>query len=67
LIEPGRYLVGDAGLLRTQIVLIARKSPHERERCIYLDAGLYNGLDETLDERIPYRIRTSRGGGRSAP
>jgi ornithine decarboxylase len=28
-----------------------------------LDAGLYNGLDETLDERIHYRIRTPREGG----
>ena len=67
LIEPGRYLVGDAGLLRTEIVLISRKSPRERERWIFLDAGLYNGLDETLDERIHYRIRTSRDGGPCGP
>jgi ornithine decarboxylase len=70
-IEPGRYLVGDAGILRTEILLIARKSAHERERWIYLDAGLYNGLDETLDERIHYQIRTSRdyegGGGPCGP
>jgi ornithine decarboxylase len=62
LIEPGRYLVGDAGLLRTEILLISKKSPHERARWVYLDAGLYNGLDETLDERIHYRIRTLRDG-----
>ena len=62
LIEPGRYLVGDAGLLRAEILLISKKSPHEVERWIYLDAGLYNGLDETLDERIHYRIRTPRDG-----
>lgn len=67
LIEPGRYLVGDAGLLRTEILLISRKSPHERERWIYLDAGLYNGLDETLDERIHYRIRTPRDGAVGGP
>jgi len=67
LIEPGRYLVGDAGLLRAEIVLISRKSLHERERWVYLDAGLYNGLDETLDERIHYRIRTPRDGGRCGP
>jgi ornithine decarboxylase len=65
LIEPGRYLVGDAGLLRAEILLISRKSPHERERWVYLDAGLYNGLDETLDERIHYRIRTPRDGSPS--
>jgi ornithine decarboxylase len=66
-IEPGRYLVGDAGLLRAEILLISRKSAHERERWIYLDAGLYNGLDETLDERIHYRIRTPRDGGACGP
>jgi ornithine decarboxylase len=45
-IEPGRYLVGDAGLLRTDVLLISQKSPHEAERWVYIDAGLYNGLDE---------------------
>ncbi len=67
LIEPGRYLVGDAGLMRTEILLISRKSAGERERWVYLDAGLYNGLDETLDERIHYRIRTPRDGGACGP
>jgi ornithine decarboxylase len=67
LIEPGRYLAGDAGLLRAEVLLISKKSMHERERWVYLDAGLYNGLDETLDERIHYRIRTARDGGPSGP
>jgi ornithine decarboxylase len=67
LIEPGRYLVGDAGLLRTEVLPISRKSQHERERWIYLDAGLYNGLDETLNERIHYRIRTPCDGGPCGP
>jgi ornithine decarboxylase len=66
-IEPGRYLVGDAGLLRAEVLLISRKSPHEQERWVYLDAGLYNGLDETLNERIHYRIRTPRDGAPSGP
>jgi ornithine decarboxylase len=67
LIEPGRYLVGDAGVLRTEVLLISRKSEHERERWVYLDAGLYNGLDETLNERIHYPIRTPRDGGATGP
>jgi ornithine decarboxylase len=67
IVEPGRYLVGDAALLRTEILLISRKSPHEHERWIYLDAGVYNGLDETLGERIHYRIRTPRDGGACGP
>lgn len=67
MIEPGRYVVGDAGVLRTEIVLIAHKSAQDRERWIYLDAGVYNGLDETMNERIHYRVRTSRDGGPGAP
>jgi ornithine decarboxylase len=66
-IEPGRYLVGDAGLLRAEILLISRKSRDEPERWAYLDAGRYNGLNETLDERIRYRIRTMRDGGPVGP
>lgn len=57
IIEPGRYMVGDAGLLRAQILLIAQKSRHAKHRWIYLDAGRYNGLPETLGERIHYRLR----------
>lgn len=67
LIEPGRYLVGDAGLLRTEVLLISRKSAGERERWVYLDGGVYNGLGETLNERIHYRIRTPRDGGDCGP
>lgn len=67
LIEPGRYLVADAGLLRTEVLLISRKSARAHERWVYLDAGRYNGLNETLDERIRYRIRTPREGHACGP
>jgi ornithine decarboxylase len=53
--------------LRTEILLISRKSAGERERWVYLDAGLYNGLNETLNERIHYRIRSPRDGGVCGP
>ncbi len=66
-IEPGRYLVGDAGLLRTQVLLIARKSRRASRRWVYLDAGRYNGLPETFGERIHYRIRPSIHGGPIEP
>ncbi|HUZ74176.1 MAG TPA: type III PLP-dependent enzyme [Stellaceae bacterium] len=66
LIEPGRYLVGDAGLLRSTVLLIAVKSRYARRRWVYLDAGRYNGLPETLGERIQYRLRTPRDGGPDA-
>jgi ornithine decarboxylase len=60
MIEPGRGLVGDAGMLRAQVLLVARKSHRATKRWVYLDAGRFNGLPETLDERIQYPIRTQR-------
>ena len=67
IIEPGRYLVGDAGILRSEVLLVARKSRHARKRWVYLDTGRYNGLPETQGERIQYRLRTMRDGDRCAP
>ena len=66
-IEPGRYLVGDAGVLRSEVLLIAKKSRRAEKRWVYLDAGRYNGLPETQAERIRYRIRTPHQGRPGAP
>jgi ornithine decarboxylase len=66
-IEPGRYLVGDAGVLRSQVLLVAKKSRRAERRWIYLDAGRYNGLPETQGERIRYRLRTPRDGAACGP
>ena len=66
-IEPGRYLVGDAGVLRAEVLLIAKKSRRAERRWVYLDAGRYNGLAETERERIHYRIRTAHHGTRCGP
>lgn len=63
MVEPGRYLVGDAGVLRSQVLLIAR---HGR-RWVYLDAGRYNGLAETQGEAIHYALRTQHDLGASDP
>jgi ornithine decarboxylase len=67
LIEPGRFLAADAGMLRSEILLISRKAPHAPERWVYLDVGVFRGLYETLGERIRYRIRTPRDGGPCGP
>ncbi|MDP9399327.1 MAG: type III PLP-dependent enzyme [Actinomycetota bacterium] len=66
LVEPGRYLVGDAGVLHTEVVLVSRKS-YDGERWVYLDTGVFGGLAETLGEAIKYRMVTTRDGGPSAP
>jgi ornithine decarboxylase len=58
LAEPGRYLVADAGVLQTEVVLVSRKSEIESRRWVYLDCGKFGGLAETMDEAIRYRLRT---------
>jgi ornithine decarboxylase len=58
MLEPGRSLVGDAGVIQTEVVLISHKSYGEDQRWVYLDVGKFGGLIETLDEAIKYRIRT---------
>jgi ornithine decarboxylase len=67
LIEPGRHMVGDSGVLRAEVVLTAERPRTGGQRWVYLDAGRYNGLPETLGESIQYIIRTSRDGGPSGP
>ncbi len=67
LLEPGRYLVGDAGVLRTEVLVVARKSRRASERWVYLDAGRYNGLPETQGDRIQYRLRTPHDGQPTGP
>jgi ornithine decarboxylase len=58
MLEPGRSLVGDAGVLQTEVVLISQKSYADEQRWVYLDIGKFGGLIETLDESIKYAIRT---------
>ena len=62
LAEPGRYLVADAGVLETEVVLVARKHEFDAKRWVYLDCGKFGGLAETMDEAIRYRLQTSRCG-----
>jgi ornithine decarboxylase len=67
LLEPGRSLVADAGKIISEVVLISRKDSGESLRWVYLDVGKFNGLTETLDEAIRYRIQTPYDGEPAAP
>lgn len=60
IVEPGRYLVADAGFLASQVILVAKKSHRARYRWVYADAGKFNGLIETLDNRILYELWCER-------
>ncbi len=67
IIEPGRGMVGDAGIIKTEIVLISRKEKKDPTRWVYLDIGKFHGLAETMDEAIRYPIKTPRDGSPSSP
>ncbi|MET8847420.1 type III PLP-dependent enzyme [Amycolatopsis sp. NPDC004625] len=64
LLEPGRVLVADAGLLRTEVVLVA---PRDGRRWVYLDIGRYNGLAEAENEAIAYRFEPVDAAGPAGP
>jgi ornithine decarboxylase len=66
-IEPGRSLVGDAGVIESEVVLVSRKDEAEERRWVYLDIGRFGGLAETMGEAIKYRITTSKDGGATGP
>ncbi|HKX06674.1 MAG TPA: type III PLP-dependent enzyme [Stellaceae bacterium] len=67
IIEPGRGMVGNAGVIETEVVLVSRKSESDDVRWVYLDIGKFGGLAETMDESIRYPIRTPRDGDECGP
>jgi ornithine decarboxylase len=67
IVEPGRGLVGNAGLIEAEVVLIAKRSPEDEVRWVYLDIGKFHGLAETIDESIRYPIKTSKDRDEMAP
>jgi ornithine decarboxylase len=66
IIEPGRSMVGNAGVIQTEVVLISRKSANDNRednrRWVFLDIGKFGGLAETMDEAIQYPILSDRDG-----
>jgi ornithine decarboxylase len=67
IVEPGRGLVGNAGIIEAEVVLIAKRSPEDEVRWVYLDIGKFHGLAETIGESIRYPIRTTHDRDETAP
>jgi ornithine decarboxylase len=67
IIEPGRGMVGNAGVIEAEVVLVSNKSEHDHVRWVYLDIGKFGGLAETMDESIRYPIRTPHDGDEVGP
>ena len=67
IIEPGRGMVGNAGVIKSEVVLISKKSDNDNVRWVFLDIGKFGGLAETMDEAIRYPIVTARDHDEKAP
>jgi len=67
LIEPGRAVVGDAGVVCAEVVLVSRRDSNDPVRWVYLDIGRFGGLAETEGEAIKYRITTPHDGTELGP
>ncbi len=67
IIEPGRGMVGNAGTIKSEVVLISKKADNDNVRWVFLDIGKFGGLAETMDEAIRYPITTERDGDEKAP
>ncbi|MDE2445692.1 MAG: type III PLP-dependent enzyme [Alphaproteobacteria bacterium] len=67
IIEPGRGMVGNAGVIKAEVVLVSKKHANDNLRWVYLDIGKFGGLAETMDEAIRYPITTTHGDCAKAP
>jgi len=67
MIEPGRGMVGNAGIIKSEVVLISQKSEEDATRWVYLDIGKFGGLAETMDEAIRYPFRHKDEDGDTTP
>ncbi|MBV9825675.1 MAG: type III PLP-dependent enzyme [Alphaproteobacteria bacterium] len=67
IVEPGRSLVGDSGVIQSEVILISDKGDGADKRWVYLDVGKFNGLAETMDESIRYRIEAPARQGAPRP
>ena len=67
IVEPGRAVAAEAGVLESEVVLVSQKSDDDDARWVYLDIGKFGGLAETMNEAIHYPIQTPHDGGREGP
>lgn len=67
MIEPGRALVAEAGVLRSSVLRVSRRPGIDERRWVYLDVGRYQGLAETEGEAIAYPLRVPGRDGPQSP
>ncbi|MBE0482335.1 MAG: type III PLP-dependent enzyme [Bacterioplanes sp.] len=62
ILEPGRSLVANAGILVSEVVLVSRKDRNSLHRWVFTDVGKFGGLIETMDESIKYPLYVEKLG-----
>lgn len=62
ILEPGRSLVANAGILVSEVVLVSRKDRYGLHRWVFTDVGKFGGLIETMDESIKYPLYVEKTG-----
>lgn len=67
MLEPGRCIAAEAGVLRSEVILVSRKSYDSDVRWVYLDVGKFGGLAESMDEAIQYQLKTRHDDGAAGP
>ncbi len=56
IVEPGRSIAGNAGVMVSEVVMVSKKSVLNQYGWVFIDAGKFGGLIETIDESIKYPI-----------
>lgn len=67
MIEPGRFLVAEAGIIESEVILVSRKNNEDIKRWVYLDIGRFGGLAETESEAIRYKISAVNNNSACSP
>jgi ornithine decarboxylase len=62
ILEPGRSLVADAGVIVSEVVMVSKKSKNNIYDWVYLDIGKFGGMIETIDESIKFPIFIDKTG-----
>ena len=62
IVEPGRALTGDAGVIISEIIMTEKKAKHNPYKWMFLDIGMFGGMIETLNESIKYPVYIEKEG-----
>lgn len=62
IIEPGRSLAADSGVIVSEVISTAYKSKYSPNKWVFTDIGMFGGLIETMDESIKFPIYCEKEG-----